>query len=197
MRVPHAVLGSAVLCFFFSLAPAPPPLALRAGTAERLEFADLSRAADLILDARVRDVRSVLTPEGRIETEYELEVERTFWGEDLPTRSVRLPGGVLPDGSGLLLPGVPRLTRGERSVLFLSEAGASGMRMPVGLGQGRFEVVSDAHGVRHVLRNLGDTALTQGGGVAHGEGSTVTTYAAFAAALEVALVQREAEGEPR
>ena len=191
MRRPHALLGSALLFCLLASAPAPPESSLLAGTAERLDFQTLSDSAELILEGVVLAAIPIRTPEGRIETEYHLNVDRTFWGEDLPTRALRLPGGVLSDGSGLLLPGVPRLATGERYVLFLSERGSSGVRMPVGLGQGRYQVVPGPGGVRMVARRMGDTALTGGGHVASGEGVAVQSYADFAAALEVALVQRE------
>jgi len=190
MRGPHVLLGSALLFSLLALPSAPPPTSLQAGTAERLEFQALSDSSELILEGVVLAAIPIRTPEGRIETEYHLDVARTFWGEDLPTRALRMPGGVLSDGSGLLLPGVPRLAQGERYVLFLSEQGASGVRLPVGLSQGRYQVVPGPGGVRMVARRVGDTALTSGGHVASGEGVAVRSYADFAAALEVALAQR-------
>ncbi len=68
---------------------------------------------------------------GLIETEYLMSVDRTLWGADLGMRTVRLPGGVLPDGRGMMIPGMPRIAVGEDVLLFLSRQTSWGMRMPM------------------------------------------------------------------
>ncbi len=127
---------------------------VRADTALRLELEDLVDRAELVVLARVLTARGVPDPSGIVCTDYSLEVSRTFLGEHLPARTIRLPGGVLPDGSGTLLSGFPRLREGEEVVLCLSAPGRTGWRVPVGAAQGAFFVASDALGVRRVGRRL-------------------------------------------
>lgn len=125
----------------------------RAGTAVRMDVRALVEGADLALEGRVISSRAVIGPRGRIDTEYVLAVDRTFVGEAQASRAIRLPGGVLPDGRGMIVPGLPRLAVGEDAIVFLSGADASGMRMPVGLAQGRFQVVRDLAGRRRLVRD--------------------------------------------
>jgi len=173
--------------------------AVDAGTAVRLGLHELAANAELVVEGVVRSARPLVSADGRLETEYLFESERTFWGEQQPSRSLRLPGGVLADGSGMLLPGVPRLVTGERCILFLTREGETGVRMPVGLGQGRLEVLSVPGGGRMVAREFGATGLVDpgSGGVVRGEGLQLTDYAAFAAALEVELARRRVGEEGR
>lgn len=132
--------------------------ALEAGTALRVDLEGLVDRADLILEGRVKRATSRPAP-GRIETEYELEIDRTFLGEERQTRTFVMPGGVLPDGTGMILPGVPRLRVGEDAILFLSRESTAGMRVPIGLSQGRFLVETPIHGHRVVVREYGDLGL--------------------------------------
>jgi hypothetical protein len=125
----------------------------RAGTAVELGIDGLVDASGLIVEARVLSAEVRQDAEGRIETEALLGVDRTLWGEDAAVRSVRLPGGVLPDGRGLLLPGMPVLRPGQRGLLFLTEESQRGQRVPVGLGQGVLLDALDASGNRVLTRD--------------------------------------------
>lgn len=182
MRIPTQIAVAAVLSIAagFALATLRPDPPAAAGTTVRLELDELVQHARLVLEARVLDARVLVEPGGRIVTEYELATLHTWWGEDLPTRVVRLPGGVLPDGSGLWIPGVPRLAVGERAILFLSAPSAGGMRMPVGLFQGRMRVVRTSSGAPLV-------AVDGPEGLAGGR-----DYAAVRAELEAAAAARRA-----
>jgi hypothetical protein len=124
-----------------------------AGTAIRLDVAGLVDRADLAIEGRVVTERACLGPAKRIDTEYTIAVERTFCGEHAPTRVVRLPGGVLPDGRGMIVPGIAKLSTGASVLLFLTPADACGMRMPVGLAQGELAVVADTSGAKHIVRD--------------------------------------------
>jgi hypothetical protein len=58
--------------------------------------------------------------EGRPATEYAARVTRVLKGEVAAAQiTVRVPGGVRPDGSGLRIWGAPRFVAGERALLFL------------------------------------------------------------------------------
>ena len=126
----------------------------RAGTAVRLEIEGLVQNAELVFEGRVVTSRSMKTPEGRVETEFFVAVQRTFLGLPLGTRTFRMPGGTLADGSGMVVPGMPVLREGETALFFLTEAGAGGWRVPVGLAQGKLDVVVGFDG-RRALRRSG------------------------------------------
>jgi hypothetical protein len=170
--------------------------ALRAGTAVRLGTGDLVQRCDLCVEGRVLSARAVAGPGKRIDTEYAIQVERTFWGDALATRTVRLPGGVLPDGSGMIVPGVPTLAVGEDAILFLSAADPAGMRIPIGLAQGKLRVARGAGGRKRLVRDsLGLALVDPAGGPARAAGeSAVLDYAAVIADIEAAVAGRRARG---
>lgn len=141
----RAITG-AVLAAALVLTPAT------AGTAVRLELEQLVAQAELVFEGRVVATRALVSPSGRVETEYFVSVHRSYWGQPAGTQVFRMPGGVLPDGSGMLVPGMPTPQAGEDAVFFLSAVGSTGWRMPVGLAQGVLEVVIDADGERALVR---------------------------------------------
>ncbi len=124
---------------------------VHAGTVQRLGLADLAERADLAFEARVLDARVVERTRGRIETEYTLRVDQTYAGEECALRVVRIPGGVLPDGRGLVIAGMPRLAAGQDVMLFLSRESSRGTRMPVGLAQGALRIVVQEDGSRRLV----------------------------------------------
>ena len=163
--------------------------AVRAGTAVRMEVPELVEAADLVLEGRVLSARAVVTESGLVETEYELLVDRTFRGAPHATRTLRLPGGVLEDGSGMVLAGVPHLRPGEDALLFLAAAGSRGVRMPVGLSQGRYRVLTRLDGSRVAVRDQADLGLvdSSSGRLEEAHGAHVRDYAELVAEIEAAL----------
>lgn len=165
-----------------------------AGTAVRLDLPDLVGQADLVLEGRVVERRVVQDGRGRIETALTLAVERTFWGEPRALREVRMPGGVLPDGRGMVLPGMPDLALGEDVLLFLSQPGDTGIRMPVGLAQGKLRVVSSLSGERLLVRTQADLNLVDPryGTVHQAGGRTVLDYAQTVARIHAAVEARKA-----
>jgi hypothetical protein len=167
-----------------------------AGTALRLDVPQLAERADLVLEGRVRSARGVLAPSGLVETEYLLEVERTLHGEHQPVRTLRVPGGVLPGGDGLLLPGMPALLPGEDVLLFLSGPSAAGARMPVGLSQGKFRVETNLAGERRLTRRHGSlTTVGEHGGLWDADGEEVFDYAETVAEVHAALARRRSAAE--
>ncbi|HRV82955.1 MAG TPA: hypothetical protein P5218_16105, partial [Planctomycetota bacterium] len=89
-----------------------PPQA-EAGTAVRMDVEDLVDAADRIVEARITGRRTLPDGRGGIVSEYQLDVHRTFLGSEQAPQTIRIPGGVLANGRGLMLPGMPRLSVGE------------------------------------------------------------------------------------
>jgi hypothetical protein len=189
--LPPLVSGLVVLLAAKCLLPTD-DRGVEAGTAERLSLEGLVERAGLILEGRVLSARGLEDPEGRIETEYVLEVARTFEGMDLPLRSVRLPGGVLPDGRGMLLAGMPRVAPGEELLLFLTQEGATGVRMPVGLAQGKLGMRRRSDGGRVLVREHAGVGLVDRatGALVEGEGIDVLDYAETVARIEAALVRK-------
>jgi len=125
----------------------------RAGTAVRLEIEGLVEHAELVFEGRVVSAQSYQTPDGRVETEYFVSVHRSFVGRPFGSQVFRMPGGVLPDGSGMVVPGLPQVRPGADAIFFLSEVGTSGWRMPVGLAQGVLDVVVTPGGARALARS--------------------------------------------
>jgi hypothetical protein len=162
------------------------PASVDAGTAVKLDLAGLVDRADLVLEGRVVAERVLMGPANRIDTEYTISVERTFWGSALPTRVFRMPGGVLPDGRGMVLPGMPRLSTGASALLFLTAADPTGMRMPVGLAQGELAIITDAAGQKRIVRDTSDLSLLdpRTGAPTQADAKAVLDYAATVAEIE-------------
>lgn len=170
-----------------------------AGTALRLDLSGLVEGADLVLEGRVIAQRGVLGPARRIDTEYTIAVDHTFLGEPLPVRVIRLPGGVLPDGRGMILPGLPRLSIGGSMLLFLTAADAIGMRMPVGLAQGELPIVTGASGEKRIVREQADLSLLDAGtgAVTQADARAFLDYAATVAEIEARVAAKRARPSHR
>jgi hypothetical protein len=158
--------------------------------------------SDLCLEGRVTAARAILEPEKRIDTEYTLLVERTFWGEPQAARAIRLPGGVLPDGRGMVIPGLPGLAVGDEVILFLSKSDSTGMRMPIGLAQGRMRVAADPSGRKRIVRDQEDLVLANPSGSSGARGTgladekAVLEYAAAVAEIDAAAAAKRARNPP-
>ncbi len=167
------------------------PQRVQAGTAVQMEIAEVVQNADLILEAHVLSAQS-FENEGMIETEFLLQVGQTLLGEDQSTRLVRLPGGVLPDGRGMILAGMPQLSPGEDALLFLSSEGSTGVRMPVGLSQGKYGIQVNEAGVKELVNDSsGVTLVSASGSLTSGEGRSVLSYAQVLSEVQAALASRE------
>ena len=204
---PHPSAVSLLRTFTIALASAAATLILmglpgwgdrgtasRAGTALRMDLEELVYRSDLSVEARVLSSSSVVGETGRIETDYVLTVDRTLWGLHEGTRVVRLPGGVLADGRGLVLPGMPRLAAGEDLILMLSQAGRGDLRVPVGLSQGRFTVRTALDGTRTFERDQGGLSLVDPatGLSRRADTLVVLDYAETLARIEAAANRRRA-----
>lgn len=162
-----------------------------AGTAERMDIDALVDTAELVLEGRVIMSRTLQDQAGLIVTDYELEVRRTFVGEHQERRSLRLPGGVLASGEGLMIPGLPSMNPGEDVILALSAAGPTGVRMPTGLAQGTFKIMMGTFGLPVAVRDgAGSTLVTPQGFVEEG-GIEVMPYAELVARIQAAALRGE------
>jgi len=184
---------SAALCAALAVVSAQDPSPVQAGTALRLEIEGLVARAELAIEGRVLSARARLDARGRIETEYQLAVARVFWGNPGARLVFSLPGGELPDGRGLWLPGMPVISPGEDVVLFLTGEDSLGCRMPVGLSQGKFRVVRDRRGARSLASESNGAELIGPGAAAPAtQGGKVIDYAATLARIEAAAAARRA-----
>jgi len=189
MRQLLATLGLLVVGFLVALLPAR---SIQAGTALRLDLGGLVQRSELVVEARVLSARTVEL-EGWLATEYLLEVARTFKGAHEACRTVRLPGGLRADGSGLLIPGVPHLATGEEALLFLEREGPRGTRMTTGLAQGRLTLRRLSDGRRQLVRDLTSMELVAPGSERAERGDrSVLDYAACLAEIEAALNREKA-----
>lgn len=163
-----------------------------ASTVQKLSIEDLAVRCEVALEARVTSKSSTLDAHGRIGTDYALSVAHTFAGAHLAQRTIRLPGGVLADGRGLVLSGLPELVVGEDAILFLSGENPRGERLPLGLAQGRLRVERTAEGARYVVLDAQDLELVDGNGrpVARDIGPCAAPYAAIRARIEAACALR-------
>jgi len=187
-----AVLIGTVTGLFVSDGAVQQPTAVRAGTALRMDLEEAFERSDLVLEGRVIGKESRALGEGLVCTDYELSVERTFWGEDQPSRTIRLPGGLLPTGQGMMIPGLPELAEGEDLVLLLGAPAASGLRMPTGLGQGKYRLVTDPSGSRLAVRTAEDLVLVSEGRARQVHGQDVIDYAELVGRIESAAQVRAA-----
>lgn len=184
------VLGSALLACFLSASPS-----VEAGTARRMDIPAMVSRADLVIEGRVLSVQVSQAQNGVIESEYLIRVDRTLYGEDLALRVVRMPGGVLPDGRGMILAGMPQLLRGEDVILFLSRSNPGGLRMPIGLAQGKFGVSRDLRGNRFLVRDQNGLELVGNAGQKPVQAAplAIRAYADALAEIQAAVVVRRAQ----
>lgn len=148
MRLLTWAAVSAVACVLLALSRASD---VHAGTVRRFGLADLAEHADLAFEGRVLGARVLESAPGRIETEYTLREDVAHVGAPCGLRVVRVPGGVLPDGRGMAIAGLPRLEVGADVLLFLSRESTRGTRLPVGLGQGALRIVTTASGAKRLV----------------------------------------------
>jgi hypothetical protein len=163
-----------------------------AGTVQRLEIEQLLGQCDQAFEGRVTNTRVVERGSKCLETEITLSVSRRFWGQAGREFLLRIPGGVLPDGRGLLIPGMPAFREGEELLLFLSAESRRGTRMPVGLAQGRFRVEARAGGAKVLVREQDELELLdpRTGRTRGAEPRALFDYAAVVARIEAAAQQR-------
>jgi hypothetical protein len=191
MRLPAAAI--VVLCLFpvcARLAGGASPV--EAGSVQRLEIEQLLGQCDQAFEGRVTNIRVVEKGSKCLETEITLSVSRRFWGQAGGEFLLRIPGGVLPDGRGLLIPGMPCFREGEELLLFLSAESRRGTRMPVGLAQGRFRVEARAGGAKVLVREQDDLEFLDPRTLrtSSAEPRALFDYAAVVARIEAAAQQR-------
>ncbi len=117
--------------------------------------AALLDASALVVHGRVVDAQ-VVASGGGIATVYVVDVIRPVKGAGQASRiRVEVPGGVLADGRGLVIPGMPQFAAGEEALLFLTAGSGSTWRLSYD-AQGAFgPTVAD--GAHYWSRGDGDS----------------------------------------
>jgi hypothetical protein len=162
-----------------------------AASAVRMDVAETTLRASEILEGRVLEVRVARDADGLVRSTVVLDCERDYLtGTGGATRELVFPGGTLEDGSGLLIPGLPTLRAGEQVLLFLTGEGGAGFRLPVGLAQGKWRLVTDRDGIRWALRSDVSAAVVEHDASVQLFGSAARPYADVRAELEAALALR-------
>jgi hypothetical protein len=196
LRALFLAAAACVPCVVALLSPHGGPGAVDAGTALRLDVEGLVAASALVLEGRVLSRQALPTAAGRIATDFEIEAQRTWLGTTPGRHTVRLPGGVLPDGSGILIAGMPSLLPGEDVILFLTAESSSGARMPVGLSQGKLRVATSLAGEKVLVRHHAGLDLVHAPGEAatHGASQEHLDYAATVAEIHAAVQRKRLGG---
>ena len=186
------------LLFFFAVslivtASWPRPDQPSAATVLRMDLEQQADLSDLVLVGTVASARPFQATDGTIRTEYEMLVDRTLWGESRARRTVTLPGGALPSGRVTVIPGMPKLSLGEDCLLLLGPETTSGMRIPVGLGQGRLRLGRGFDGRRTLEQDHAGLSFTGIAGLREGEGGSVCDYSEVISRLQARLNVRRGE----
>jgi len=192
----HIILVASGIAAGLLVAAFAPQIAERseAGTAVKMDLGEVVDASGLVIEGRVIGGNSGETPEGSIYTDWHIAVNRTWWGDNEEMRTVRLPGGALASGKAMIVPGMPSLAPGEDVVLLLSEAGSTGLRVPTGLGQGKYRIIADGRGAKRAVRT-GEhmTLVSTAGSLSGQDGLAILDYAELVAQLEAAAQAKRSE----
>lgn len=164
-----------------------------AGSALRMDIEQLVDHASNVIEGRVIALSVELDGLGRPCTRATISVDRDFVGQASGSFDLRWPGGVLPSGDGMVIAGMPRAAVGEEVVLFLTEESSAGLRLPVGLAQGKFRVVHSVGGAKRLVREHADLELIDPHSARsqHVDASASLDYAETVARLEAAAARKQ------
>ena len=151
-----------------------------------MSLEDAFERSDLVVEGEVVGRTAGETPSGAIYTDWDIAVAKTFWGASEESRTIRLPGGVLPSGRGMVIPGMPRLTVGEEVLLLVGEASADGLRTTTGLAQGKYRIVTSPSGKRAAMQASDHLVLVTDQSAAAAVRPSAIDYADLSARLEAA-----------
>jgi hypothetical protein len=156
-------LRNQVLVVIFTCALASS--ALEASQVRSLDLGQMTHRAARIFAGRCVSSKVVFDPVAGAEvTVATFRVDRAVKGVSGRTVTVRMSGASSDPGSADAHSPVPIFSRGEEVVLFLYGESSLGLSAPVGLGQGRFEVITDKQGVKRAINAAGNENLTRGQG---------------------------------
>jgi len=138
----------------------------------KMSLRDLAKNSDTIVLARVEDESARYDANKEIYTYITLRVldpvkgMKAEHGKNAKTEemvTIRQIGGVVGNIASIV-PGMPKFVKGEEVVVFLSKKDANGYPWVMGLQQGKYSVVTDEQGMRHVKNELEDLGLMNSDG---------------------------------
>ncbi len=133
---------------------------LQASQVRSIDLEQMTQRAARIFSGRCIETGVVFDPVlGREVTVATFRVHRAVKGVTGDTVTVRMDSG---GGATDAPAGIPVFRTGEEVVLFLYGESTLGLSSPVGLGQGRFKVVTDKQGRRLALNDFGNRNLLTG-----------------------------------
>ncbi|MBI3819187.1 MAG: hypothetical protein HY286_10885 [Planctomycetes bacterium] len=129
--------------------------ALRATVVERKNLPDLVKASARIVEGKVTKTEACYDRMGGIATSVTIEVSHGIRGaKDAEKIEFKIIGGEL-GGRGLIVAGFPKFQVQDEMLLFLTEETVRGICVPVGLGQGKFNIQRDPKtGAKRISRDL-------------------------------------------
>jgi hypothetical protein len=165
-----------------------------ATTVQKFTLSDLAKKSESIVLARVEDQSSRWDDNHKeiytFITLHVLEPVKGAKGET--TITLRQLGGSV-DNLISVVPGMPTFRKGEEVVLFLSPKDGAGYPWVMGLQQGKYTVVTDANGIKHVRNDVdGLKTLAPNGTVSEAKVSTEQPLSAF---LDGIKTQLDLEGK--
>lgn len=122
----------------------------------KLDLAELTSEADLIVEARAEEATSVWIA-GELFTVVQLRVHEVWKGHSPPKIEVLLPGGTDTQGPvpiAAVWAGQPRMSVDQEYVLFLSTDARDSYHHVVGFSQGLFAIRYDEEGEAVVVQDL-------------------------------------------
>ena len=138
----------------------------------KMSLRDLAKNSDTIVLARVEDESARYDANKEIYTYITLRVLDPVKGlkaehgkkataQELIT--IRQIGGIVGNIASIV-PGMPKFTKGEEVVVFLSKKDVNGYPWVMGLQQGKYSVSTDDNGIKHVRNELEDLGLVNSDG---------------------------------
>jgi hypothetical protein len=152
-----------------------------ATTVQKFSRQDLAKKSASIVQAKVDDVYSLQDGVSKeIYTYINLSVLESVKGaKGEKSITIRQLGGTVGNLISVV-PGMPSFQRGEEVVVFLSVRDRDGYPWVMGLQQGKYSVVSDENGLKHVRNELdGLHMLTPDGSMEEGKVSSELQLGAF------------------
>ena len=152
-----------------------------ATTVQKFSVRELAQKSDAIVMAKVEDQSSRQDPANKeIYTYITISVTESIKGaKGEKSITFRQLGGSVGNLISAV-PGMPSFKNGEEVVLFLSAKDRAGYAWVMGLQQGKYSIVTDDNGLKHVRNELdGLKMLSPNGSVNEANGSSEQALSAF------------------
>ena len=118
-----------------------PAVAIHAASVRPMDLDAVVDDAAIVFQGRATESRSAVEASGEIVTYTTFQVEEPIKGPVGMTHMIKQIGGRVGD-KVYKVDGIPSFSPGQRYVVFLYGVSAQGFSSPVGLAQGRFDIVA-------------------------------------------------------